>query len=124
MDPGLYDHSGSKRARLCTVYRGISRIDPGKVQVCADSLLSGTVQQSIRLCVYGPADTISLSLVHIFLDPGTSSQVAAIFKTSRGTIITGGNYRIILDDYRPVLSLNAGTSICKIFCTVQIRINF
>ena len=123
-DSRLNDHPRTKRARPRPVNGIIRRVHPRQVQIRSQGLLSGTVQQSVGFCMYGPADTISLSLVHIPFYSWALPQVAAVFKTSRRTIISGRNYRIVLDDHRPVLSFNAGASICKIFCSVQIRINF
>jgi hypothetical protein len=65
-----------------------------------------------------PAYGIAFPLVHLKLDSGAFANVTAVFKTSGGTIVPCGYHCIVLYKDSPILSLDAGASVCKIFCAV------
>ena len=122
VDSRLNDHPCTERARPRPVNGIIRRVHPRQVQIRAQGLLSGTIQQSILFRMNGTADIIPLSLMHIPFHPRTGPNITAVVIATWRSVITRRHHHIIFHDNRSVLSLNAGAPVGKNFRHIQISI--
>ena len=123
-DPCLDDQPGTKRTRPGRMDGAILRIDACQIEIRADRLVAGTVQQRICFCMNCPADIISLSLMHIQGDSWTMADITTVFISSGRTIVSGRNNSVVFDNDSTIFSFDTGTSVCESFCAVQVCIFF
>ncbi len=102
------------------MHRTVLRINTCQVKVGAHSLVTGTIQQSVRLSVNSPAHCIALALMEPESHSRTFPSVAAVFRASGRAVVACGDNSVILHDDSAVFPLEASAPVSEDLGAVKV----
>lgn len=120
-DPGIYHHALAHHTGACSGdYASGYRIGADYIKVRAEHMFPCCGDDRVCLGVNGTAELVSFAAGDVETVAEAFSEIAAVHSAAGSTVVAGGDYGVVFDNYRPIAFSQAGAPFGYGLCYVEI----